>query len=76
MGNADPIKKPWGELGHSRKLLRHPPCYSYMTVKSDKSIGSDRGKKTYTSKVKDPLSFEIYILVAVNQIAMTTVESL
>jgi len=32
------------------------------TVKYDKSIGSDRGKKTSTQKVKHPLSFEIWII--------------
>jgi hypothetical protein len=31
------------------------------TVKSGKSIGSDRAKKTSTLKVKDPLSFEIWM---------------
>ena len=31
------------------------------TVKSGKSMFSNRGKKTSTSKVKDPLSFEIWI---------------
>ena len=45
-------------------------CVSYKTsamllintVKYGKSIGSDRGKKTYTQKVKDPLSFEIWLI--------------
>ena len=31
------------------------------TFKSGESIDSDRGKKTSTQKVKDPLSFEIWI---------------
>ena len=31
------------------------------TVKSDKSPGSDKGKNTSTYKVKDPLSFQIWI---------------
>ena len=31
------------------------------TVKSGKGLGSDRGKKTSALKVKDPLSFEIWI---------------
>ena len=31
------------------------------TVQFGKSLGSDRGKKTSTKKVKDPLSFEIWI---------------
>jgi hypothetical protein len=31
------------------------------TVKPGKSLGSDRGKKTSTKKVKHPLSFEIWI---------------
>jgi len=30
------------------------------TVKSGKSLGSDKGKKTSTQKVKDPLSIEIW----------------
>ena len=37
-----------------------PSCYSY-TVKASQSLGSDRAKKQFTSKVKDPLSFEIWI---------------
>ena len=32
------------------------------TVKSAKRLSSDGGKKTSTQKVKDPLSFEIWIL--------------
>ena len=31
------------------------------TVKSGKSVGSDRGNQTSMLKVKDPLSFEIWI---------------
>jgi hypothetical protein len=31
------------------------------TTTSGKRLGSDRGKKTSTYKVKDPLSFEIWI---------------
>jgi hypothetical protein len=31
------------------------------TVKSGKSLSSDRGKKTSTYKVKDPLPLEIWI---------------
>jgi uncharacterized membrane protein YqiK len=46
------------------------------TVKSGESLGSDRGKKTSTEKVKDPLSFEMWIFHAVNQIVMATVEFL
>ena len=30
------------------------------TVKSGKSFGTDREKKTSTYKVKDPLSFEVF----------------
>ena len=43
------------------------------TFKSDKSLGSDRGQKTSTQKVKDPLSFEIWIFLN-GQIVMTTVD--
>ena len=32
-----------------------------FTVKSGKSLDSDRGKKTSTQKIKDSLSFEIWI---------------
>ena len=31
------------------------------TVKSGQSLGNDRGMKTSTQKLKDPLSFEILI---------------
>ena len=31
------------------------------TVKSGKSLSSDRGKKKYMKKIKYPLSFEIWI---------------
>ena len=41
-------------------LIRHPPCYSCI-VNTTKSLGSDRGKKKSTYKVKDTLSFEIWI---------------
>ena len=45
-------------------LITHPPCYSY--IQSGQSFGSDRGSKNKkikksTQKVKDPLSFEIWI---------------
>jgi hypothetical protein len=34
--------------------------YLICTVKSGKSIGSDRGKKTSPLKIKDSLSFDIW----------------
>jgi len=37
-------------------LIIHPVCI----VKYGKSLGSDRGKKTSTQKVKDPLSTLYY----------------
>jgi hypothetical protein len=36
-------------------------CLLMYTTTSGKRLGSDRGKKTPTYKVKDPLSFEIWI---------------
>ena len=43
-------------------LIGLPPYYSYIhTVKSGKSLSRDKGKKSSTSKLKDPLSFEILI---------------
>ena len=42
-------------------FAKTPAVLRIYTVKSGKSLGSDRGKKTPTSKVKDPLSFEIWI---------------
>jgi hypothetical protein len=42
-------------------FAKTPAVLLMYTVKSGKSLGSDRGKKTPTSKVKDPLSFEIWI---------------
>ena len=38
-----------------------PVVLLIYTVKSGKSIVSDRGNKTSTSKVKDLMSFEIWI---------------
>ena len=42
-------------------FAKTPAVLRMYTVKSSKSLDSDRGKKTPTSKVKDPLSFEIWI---------------
>jgi hypothetical protein len=42
-------------------FAKTPAVLLIYTVKSGKSLGSDRGKKTPTSKVKDPLPFEIWI---------------
>ena len=38
-----------------------PMVLLIYTVKSGKRLCSDRGKKTSTYKLKDPLSFEIWI---------------
>ena len=38
-----------------------PAVLLIYTVMSGKSLDSDRGRKTSTYKVKDPLSFEIWI---------------
>jgi hypothetical protein len=40
-----------------------PVVLLIYTVKSGKSIGSDKGKKISRLKVKDPLSFEIWIFL-------------
>ena len=67
MSNTDPIKKTGVNSGAQEGQVV-PPSYKtpavvlIYTVKSGKSLGSDRGKKTSTQKVKDPLSFEIWIL--------------
>jgi hypothetical protein len=42
-------------------FAKTPAVLRMHTAKSGKSLGSDRGKKIPTSKVKDPLSFEIWI---------------
>ena len=39
-----------------------PAVVLIYTVQSSKNLGNDRRKKTYTQKVKDTLSFEIWIL--------------
>jgi hypothetical protein len=70
MSNMDPIKKTkkTGVNSGAQEGQVVPPSYKtpavvlIYTVKSGKSLGSDRGKKTSTQKVKDPLSFEIWIL--------------
>ena len=69
MSNTDPIKKKkTGVNSGAREGQVVPPSYKtpavvlIYTVKSGKSLGSDRGKKTSMQKVKDPLSFEIWIL--------------
>ena len=41
-----------------RILIRHPQCYSY--IHSSESLGSDKGKKKSSLKVKDPLSLDRY----------------
>jgi hypothetical protein len=38
-------------------LIRHPPYYTSPVIR----LGSDRGEKTSTKRVKDPFSFEIGI---------------
>ena len=38
-----------------------PTVLLLYTVKSSKSIGSDRGKNTSTKIITDPLSFELWI---------------
>ena len=48
-------------------LIRHSLCYSYIESNPVKSLGSDRGKKNIYVKVKDPLSFEIWIFCKVKQ---------
>ena len=70
MSNTDPTKKNLKTEVNSgaREGQIVPPLYKtsavvlIYTVKSGKNLGSDRGKKTSTQKVKDPLSFEIWIL--------------
>jgi len=49
MSNMDPIKKKRGLTQVLAKAsYRTPAVLLKYTVKSGKSIGSDRGKKTYT----------------------------
>ena len=66
MNNTDPTKKA-GLNSDARERQAVPASYKTPAVlliytgKSGTSLGSDRGKKTSTQKVKDPLSFEIWI---------------
>jgi len=55
MSNTDPTKKTRGELVRSRRVSSYyflkdtrPAVLFTYTVKSGKSLGSDRGKKTST----------------------------
>ena len=61
MSNTDPT----AVNSSTREELAVPASYKCVlllyTVKSGKSPGSDGGKKTSTSKAKDPLSFDIWI---------------
>jgi hypothetical protein len=52
MSNTDPNKKP--VVNPSPASYKTPAVLLIHTGKPGKSIGSDRGKKTSTQKVKDP----------------------
>jgi hypothetical protein len=64
--NTDQTKKPMGNAGAREEFAltasdKVTAVLLIYTVKYGKSIGSDRGKKKYTKKIKYPLSFEIRI---------------
>jgi hypothetical protein len=56
-------------------LKRYPPCYSYIQFIPVKLLVVIEERKNYI-KVKDQLSFEIWIILKGNQIVTTTVEFL
>ena len=65
MSNTDPTKKYGGNqvLANGQQflfLIRHPPCCLCMQSSSVKVLAVIE-KKTSKLKVKDPLSFEIWI---------------
>ena len=66
MSNTDHTKKRGVNSGAREGYVvpasyQTPDVLLIYTIKSGKSLGGDRGKKTSTQKVKDPLSFEIWV---------------
>ena len=73
---TDSIKKRgWNQVLMKRMqfllLTRHPPCYSYRQSTPVKFLTVIEERKHLRKKIKDPLLFEIWIFVTVNQIVMT-----
>ena len=52
-------------------LTRHPLCYSYRQSTPVKFLTVIEERKHLRKKIKDPVLFEIWIFVTVNQIVMT-----
>ena len=59
-------KKNITAINQSESSILIQGVINIYTIKSGKSFRSDRGKKTSTSKVKDPLTFEIWIYKSIN----------
>jgi len=53
-----------------------PVLLLIYTIQSGKSLGTHRGKKTFTYKVHNLLSFEMWIFHNVNRIVITTLSFL